>query len=230
MEEYFNEHTPVYELERFRAAFEFMKENAAPGSTCMDIGCGAGNVLEYVKSELSLSVSGMDFAENYVAQASKRCGCEILKGSVLDTAFIDGIDKQYDFVLLGAILHHLVGKTRTSSEELARSAVRNAMKLLKKGGHLIIIENAYSPSFPMDVIFYVKRFMTGFSNKRVSFLNGWNNIGAPVISFYTDEKIRGMIPAEIIKDESIDYPDLSPLWRLAGIKKASWVTYICKKS
>lgn len=230
MEQYFNEHTPVYELERFRSAFEFMRKNAASGSTCMDIGCGAGNVLEYVKNELSLTVSGMDFAENYVTQASKRCGCEIMKGSILDEAFIDGIKKEYDFVLMGAILHHLVGGTRARSERMARSAVRNAMKLLKKNGYLIVIENAYSPSFPMAAIFYVKRLMTVFSNRRVAFMNGWNNIGAPVVSFYSNEQIRRMIPADIVKDESIDYPDLSLVWKLAGIKRASWVTYIVKKS
>lgn len=229
MEKYFNEHTPVYELERFRSAFEFMRKNAAPGSTCMDIGCGAGNVLEYVKNELSLEVSGMDFAENYVAQASKRCGCEILKGSILDTAFIEGIKKEYDFVLMGAILHHLVGGTRTGSRDLAKSAVRNAMKLLKKNGYLVVIENAYSPSFPMTVIFYIKRFMSSLSNKRVAFLNGWNNIGAPVVSFYTNDQIRRMIPADIVKDEAVDYPDLSLVWKLAGIKRASWVTFIGQK-
>lgn len=229
MEEYFNEHTPVYELERFRFAFEFMRENAAPGSTCMDIGCGAGNILEYVKNELSLSVTGMDFAKNYVAQASKRCGCEVLKGSILDDAFIDGIKKEYDFVILGAILHHLVGETRARSEELASGAVKNAMRLLKRGGHLVIIENAYSPYFPLSVIFYLKRFMSAISNRRVSFLSGWNNIGAPVVSFYPGERIRAMLPVEIIKEEAIDYPDLSPLWKLAGIKRASWVTYIGRK-
>lgn len=229
MEEYFNEHTPVYELERFKAAFDFMRENAAPGSTCMDIGCGAGNVLEYVKNELALSVSGIDFAENYVARASKRCGCEVLRGSVLDDDFMSGIKKEYDFVILGAILHHLVGATRARSEELARRAVRNALKLLKKGGHLVVIENAYSPRLPLSVIFYVKRLMTAATNRRITFLNGWNNIGAPVVSFYPDEKIRAMMPVEIIKHESIDYPDLSPIWKLAGIKRASWVTYIGRK-
>jgi len=229
MEEYFNEHTPVYELERFRTAFKFMRENAAPGSTCMDIGCGAGNVLEYVKNELSLDVSGMDFAENYVAQASRRCGCEVMKGSIIDDGFIERIGKEYDFVILGAILHHLVGATRARSEELARGAVRNAMKLLKRGGYLVVVENAYSPYLPLSVIFYLKRFMSHVSNRRVSFLNGWNNIGAPVVSFYPDEKIRAMMPVEIIKEESIDYPDLSPLWKLAGIRRASWVTYIGRK-
>ena len=229
MEKYFNEHTPVYELERFRSAFEFMRKNASLGSTCMDIGCGAGNVLEYVKNELSLKVSGMDFAENYVAQASKRCGCEILKGSILDTAFIDGIKKEYDFVLVGAILHHLVGGTRARSEELAKSAVRNALKLLKKNGYLVVIENAYSPSFPMAALFYIKRFMSSLSNKRVSFLNGWNNIGAPVVSFYSNDQIKKMIPANIVKDEAVDYPDLSLVWKLAGIKRASWVTFIGQK-
>jgi len=195
----------------------------------MDIGCGAGNVLEYVKNELSLKVSGMDFAENYVAQASKRCGCEILKGSILDTDFIDGIKKQYDFVLLGAILHHLVGRTRARSEELAKSAVLNALKLLKKNGYLVVIENAYAPSFPMTVLFHVKKLMSSLSNERISFLNGWNNIGAPVVSFYSIEKIKKMIPAKIVKDEAVDYPDLNLIWKLAGIKRVSWVTFIGQK-
>lgn len=229
MEKYFNAHTPVYELERFRFAFEFLRKNACPEKTCMDIGCGSGNILEYIKKELLLDVSGMDFAENYVAQARARVGCEILKGSILDTGFIDSIQKEYDFVLLGAILHHLVGNTRAQSMDLARLAIGNALKLLKKGGYLIVIENAYSPLFPMDVLFHVKRFMSRLSDSRISFLNGWNNIGAPVVSFYSNDQIREMMSLEIVGHESIDYPDLSLAWRLAGIRKASWVTFIARK-
>lgn len=229
MEKYFNDHTPVYELERFAFAFDFIGKNARPEKSCMDVGCGSGNILEYIKKKFSLDVSGMDFAENYVAQARTRVGCEIMKGSILDTHFINGIKKQYDFVILGAILHHLVGSTRAASRELAAVAVGNALSLLKKGGHLIVIENAYSPTIPMDVLFHVKRLMSRLSDGRVSFMNGWNNIGAPVVSFYSDCQIRKMIPIEIVESESIDYPDLSLAWRMAGIKKASWVTYIAKK-
>ncbi|MGA1871160.1 MAG: class I SAM-dependent methyltransferase [bacterium] len=232
--EYFDRYTPRYCPGRFNFAIRFINLHAHKKSTLVDIGCGGGDIIEYVKNNTSIwNVSGMDISPNYLAQVKKRFDCDIFLGSVLDGSFIRSIQKKFDFVLMGAVLHHLVGNTRTQSKRNAESAVRNAFTLVKEGGWLIIVEPVFYPSVTMTILFYLKRFITKVTSKRVYIFDTWNNnIGAPVVSYYTNEELDGMIKCANIsnivvkhmKDETI-----SILWRAGGIKRKTETTIVAQR-
>ena len=230
---YFNRNIPEYSLNRFRYAVKINREQGCEASTLVDIGCGTGNILELIRSETPVrEVCGIDASEGYVKATSRRLGCDTFLGSVLDKNFIRGIGRQFDFVLLGAVLHHLVDNTRRQSRGNAHRAVENALEMIKPGGRLILIEPAFYPSVSMSLLFYVKRLVTRFTSERFHFANEWNNIGAPVVSYYTNEELRRMVRSpggtEIIgrqyKEQAVHFS-----WRLLGVYRKTDTTFIVRK-
>ena len=230
--EYFDQHTPEYSFQRFRYAIEFIGSHASAESTLVDVGCGSGNILEYVRSETPVqNVCGIDVTPNYVARTRERIGWAFL-GSVLDGGFIEGLPKKFEFVLLGAVLHHLIGNTRKESKRNAEIAIKNALTLAKHGGYVIVFEPVFYPSFAMDVLFYVKHFVTKFTSGRVQVLSKRNNIGAPVVSYYTNEELHGMIEhTGLCKIVGLEVKELtiSPLMRAAGITRRTDTTIVVQK-
>jgi SAM-dependent methyltransferase len=193
--EYFDTHTPEYSTElRLDEAVAFIRRNGPSGGSIIDIGCGTGAVLEYLQSRTNLEMfSGMDISQTCLDIVQTRLTCKVLLGSILDTAFLSTIHERFDYVILCAILHHLIARSRKSSYQLANQAIANAFSLVKAGGHLIIAEPTFSPSTTMDILFYIKKLFTKMTSKRVPVFGYWYNIGAPVVSFYTPEQLNSMI-------------------------------------
>jgi hypothetical protein len=103
---------------------------------------------------------------------------------------------------------------------------------LRKDGLLIILEPVFSPSVIMAVLFYVKRFFSKIINKRIQILGAWNNIGAPVVSYFTDKQMIQMLRT-IEYAEIVDFDqkilNLNLLWKLSGITNRADMTIIVKK-
>jgi hypothetical protein len=74
-------------------------------------------------------------------------------------------------------------------------AVTNALELLKPGGHLIVVDEGFSPPRAVDAVFYLKKAVTRLTSRRVGILGEWNNIGPPVVSYYTSEQLVEMVQA-----------------------------------
>ncbi|TKJ39700.1 hypothetical protein CEE37_10500 [candidate division LCP-89 bacterium B3_LCP] len=126
----------------------------------------------------------------------------------------------------------MVGKTRRQSRDNASLAVTHALNLLKPGGHLIIIEPVFYPVFMMGVVFYVKRFVTKVTSNRIQILGKWNNIGAPVVSYFTNEQLEDMISGMTrchLVDRGIKEKRIGTLMRLAGIRRRTDSTFIVRK-
>jgi SAM-dependent methyltransferase len=231
--EYFDQNSPEYSIERFEYASEFIKSNIQPDSSLVDVGCGTGNILHFIISRTALKdVYGIDFTPSYVEIAKNKIGSNILLGSILDSTFVDSIGKKFDFVLLGAVLHHLIGKTRKQSKYNAALALKNGYKLLKRNGFLIVIEPTFSPSLAMDALFYLKRFVSRFTANRINIFSEWNNIGEPVVSYYTNEELQAMITQEnMYKVYQKEIKDLKvhPILRFAGITRRSDTTIVAQK-
>jgi len=125
-------------------------------------------------------------------------------GSILDEKITDIVNEKYDFVIIGAVLHHLVGKNRKISKENVKLAISNALKILKTGGHLIILEPIFEPKISMDTLFYIKKFVISITNKRVPIFNYWFNIKAPLVSYLTEKELLKILKVfEEVKIESI---------------------------
>ena len=196
-ERYFDAHVPEYSHDRLDFAARTIAElGGGPGRSLVDVGCGAGNTLRHVREETGIDdCFAIDVSPNLLERAREATGCEAIVGSILDDELPHKVGRRFDFAIIAAVLHHLIGPTRGGSRALARRAVNNALEMLEPGGHLVVVEPIYYPRVAMDALFYVKKAFSALTTNRVEVGGYWNNIGAPVVSYYTNEELEDMVRA-----------------------------------
>lgn len=230
---YFNDYVPEYPLSRFEPALKVINQYGNNESTFLDVGCGTGNVLDFIRdTTIVRDVYGMDVSSNCLAKTRERIGCQTFLGSILDDNFIEAVPQKFDFILLSAVLHHLIGKTRRECRILASRSIDNCLNLLNESGFLIIMEPIFCPVIVMDIIFYMKKLVTHLTSKRIHIFNKRSNIGAPVVSYYTDKQLFEMIGCTKnckVVDVTTHDITLAPLWRLAMINRRANTTIVVKK-
>lgn len=194
---YFDSHVPDYDPGRLEVAAAFLREHAGPDSSLIDLGCGVGNTLAFLAEQTPITrFAALDVSQNCLDKTREVVDCEVVLGSAVDPAVAERLRGQFDFAVLSAVLHHLVGKTRSESRGNATEAVRNALTMLSPGGTLIIHEPVFEPKLAMDAVFWTKRALSRLSgNRRIPVLGYWGNLGAPVVSYYSDEGLDEMIRA-----------------------------------
>jgi len=231
--DYFDRNVPEYSDYRLPHVVEAIRKHARDDAWLIDVGCGVGNILESVMRTTGIrNVCGMDSSGVCLQKTGERVGCQTFLGSVVDDGFVESVPRKFDFVLLMAVLHHLIGKTRKQSKRQALAALSNCLKLLKPGGRLIISEPIFYPRMAMHVLFYVKKAITGVTTERLPIFGYWNNIGAPVVSYYTDEDLLGMLRSAGQFEVEEHYQDpmrVSMLQRAALITRRLDVTIIARK-
>jgi SAM-dependent methyltransferase len=192
---YFDDHVPEYSTWRLDFPAEFIRANLRPDSAIVDIGCGAGNTLAHLRDATGVqALCGIDVSERLLERAREEVpGCETHLGSILDEALVARIGPRFDFAIIAAVLHHLIGRTKRESRELATEAVGRALDLLRPGGHLIVVDEAFSPKPAVDALFYLKKGLTRLTSKRVGLFGYWNNIGPPVVSYYSERELLDMV-------------------------------------
>ena len=232
-EAYFDTWTPEYDAARFALAAEWIRRLRREDSTLVDIGCGSGNVLAYVQEATGLHhLTGIDVSPRYLKQARERVGCRTHQGSILDAALVKQLQGRFDFAVVGAVLHHLVGRTRGASRARARQALANAVSLVRPGGHAIVLEPVFYPSWTMGVVFYTKRIATTVTSRRLPLFDQWNNVGAPVVSYYTNEELMEMAgrdPRVEIAEIRSSPAYLSSLQRAAFIRRREDTTLVIRR-
>ena len=230
---YFDNNTPNYTANRYRDILNFVNQEGKENASLIDVGCGDGTVLKAFKEETDiLRLTGMDISKNYLKLTQEKIGCEIIHGSILDSNLIQTIDKRFDYVVVGAILHHLIGKNREESKNLAKQALKNAFDLLSPKGYLIISEPTYSPKESMDKVFNIKNLITKFTTNRVNILGYDNNIGAPVVSYYDKNIITEMMKDYTEREAIFEKykPHELPLsLRMVGVKETGALLLIYQK-
>ncbi len=231
--DYFNKEAHEYSAGRFDFSVDFLNRHARKGSTLADVGCGNGNVLEYLLRATPIEhVVAIDASDRYIEQVRERLQCPAICCSILDYMFGHVIDRQFDFVVMGALLYHLVGKTRKASWMNAQRSVRNALSIVRSGGYLLIHEPVFYPSYVMTAVFWLKRIVSSFFSGRISIMGHWNNIGEPVVSYYTNEKLRyflaSLSDAQLMEEDVVE-ASLSTVMRLIGISRKTNSTFVLKK-
>lgn len=96
------------------------------GLNVLDLGCGTGEMLNYLKG--FDSYLGVDFSEKLVDIANKQSGNKnvvFIQGDIREDLGLD----TYDLVILNDVIHHT-----------DFGVIKNAVKYLAKGGKLIISE------------------------------------------------------------------------------------------
>ncbi len=116
-----------------------------PGDVVLDAGCGTGQHARYL-AEVASNVVGIDIDSARIAIAQEYCqdldNASFEVGSVTKLPFEDA---SFDLVLLAQVLHHLGGEdvhsaeTSTSLREQCERAIREAKRVLKPGGRLVLV-------------------------------------------------------------------------------------------
>ena len=230
---YFDTWTPEYDAARFAPAAEWIRRLSGEESTLVDVGCGSGNVLAYLREATGLRrFAGIDVSPRYLEQARERVGCETHLGSILDASLVEKLGGRFDVAVLGAVLHHLVGRTRRASRERARLALAHAVSLVRPGGHVIVHEPVFYPPWTMDLVFYAKAIAAKLTSRRLELFDQWNNLGAPVVSYYTNEDLRQMVTddarADLLDLRSVP-AYLSSLQRAAFIRRREDTTLVVRR-
>jgi SAM-dependent methyltransferase len=194
---YFDEHAPDYSTGRLAFPAEFIREHRRDNSAIVDIGCGAGNTLAYLGDATGIeTLYGLDVSERLLERAREEVpGAETQLGSILDRELVDRLGRRFDFAVIAAVLHHLIGRDRRESHRNAATAVSNALDLLRPGGHLIVVDEAFSPVWATTALFWVKKGATRVTSRRVGLFGYWNNIGPPVVSYYTKPQLVELVQA-----------------------------------
>lgn len=192
--DYFEYHVHDYSPGRLHPAVTFIAEHNTSDASLIDIGCGTGNVLAYIARTTGISqLAGLDVSERCVELTKKNVAADVYRASVLDDATIARFRGRFDFAVMAAVLHHLVGPTRRRSHRAATRAVSNALELVKPSGHLIVMEPTFTPAATVFALFWVKTVLSKIFHRRLPVGGYWNNIGAPVVSYYSSEQVQAML-------------------------------------
>jgi SAM-dependent methyltransferase len=191
---YFDHHAPEYSPRRLRRAVRLINAHKPPDATLIDIGCGVGDVLAHLTEQTGLTrLVGLDVSPRCLALAREKVDAELHQASILDPATVERFGGQFDFAVLAAVLHHLVGPTRRRSRQAAVLAVANALTLVRPGGQLVIVEPTFVPIAPLTALFWAKSATSKFTSRRLPIGGYWNNIGPPVVSYYSDRQLLDMV-------------------------------------
>jgi SAM-dependent methyltransferase len=215
---YFERHRHEYDPRRLRRALNWIERLPADDPSIFEVGCGDGGVLVVLSEAGFRNLAACDLAETALHRARDRVEFDGHRGSILDAGFVASLPDRYDVVVMAAVLHHLVGGSRRSSRRLADRGLRHALSLLAPGGHLVVVEPTYGPPWAMTLVFWVKRIV-GVVGRRIE-LGKWNNLGAPLVSYYDPAALQELIGGaggELIRNH--DKPQrLRRLPRVLGIR------------
>lgn len=192
--DYFDEHLHEYGVERIRGVADLVRDRIPEHASLVDVGSGTGTNLKRLAKQLKIrDITAMDVSQNTLNSLTEKMPkAKTACVSILSDAALDPWRGQYDVVLMAAVLHHLVRGTRSASYRDAQLGMNNALSLARPGGLLIVLEPVFLPRVTSWSLFWAKRGVTQFTQKRVPIGNYWNNVGAPVVSFYSDEQVRKM--------------------------------------
>jgi len=221
-EQYFERNTPEYSLGRYREVVEFLRADADAGSSLLDVGCGTGNVLKLLAENTPVAeVAGMDISRACLDRCAAAVpGCTTCLASILDDDLRAAVGRRFRYVLVGAVLHHLVGRDRPQSLARARKGLAGAWSLVETDGALIVMEPTFRPRWLMTALFHTKRLVSRVTSGRVSLFGYWNNLGEPVVSYLShDELVRetARLPGAAVALDVKRTKRLRPAWRLAGV-------------
>ena len=232
--EYFDREMASYSPGRLDHIVEFLADNASGYHDLLDVGCGTGNILAEIITRTPIhSAAGLDISPRCLDRTKQRLGCTTYLGSILDTFYIEQFLPRFDFVLMSAVLHHLVSSNRYDSLRRMEHAVQNAFIPVRPGGYLMIFEPGICPAWASSLLYQTKKAVTRFTSRRLQLFDKWNNIGAPVILFLTDKQLETILKKSVagtICESFVDEAPVNKLWRLAGITRRLNMTFIIQKT
>jgi SAM-dependent methyltransferase len=133
----------------------------APGEKILDIGCGPGDILNYLPD---VDYTGFDISPEYIAAAKKRFSnrgrfyCD-------DVGLVDGERERgtFNLVMATGIVHHLDDRQAVRLFDLARAALRPE-------GRLVTFDGCYEPGQSSIARWLLDKDRGKFVRTRVEYL------------------------------------------------------------
>ena len=178
VKEFFDEENQYYDRaylnteDKIRKYF-FFEEEVIPKylpriGSCIDIGCGAGTFIEYIKNYYeSEHAVGFDISDSMLNKfkQNNHNSSELTQGSILELPYREN---QFDLVYMDDVIHHLVSQRRKNSKEQVIKALKNIKKITKPEGIFILREQYYEshiiPTISSRIIMFLLNLSkaTGF--------------------------------------------------------------------
>jgi SAM-dependent methyltransferase len=216
--EYFEHHAHDYSPARMQTAVTFIAEHVTPDASLIDIGCGTGNVLAHIARTAGISqLAGLDISQRCVELTKEKVAADVYQASVLDDATVGRFHGSFHFAVMAAVLHHLVGPNRRHSRRAGDRAVSNALEMVKPGGYLIVMEPTFTPAATVFALFWIKTVLSKIFHRRLPIGGYWNNIGPPVVSYYSSEQVLAMLLASPSAEIIQVHDEPQRLSKLAGL-------------
>lgn len=198
---YFDTHCHEYGRDRIRGLAKVLRPMLGAETRLVDVGSGTGTNLARLSKALRITdLTALDASADSLSRVAERLPqARTQCVSILDEDALEPLTGEYDVVVMAAVLHHLVGSTRRESRALAERGLANAARLARPGGLVVVLEPVFEQRGlgvvvrPNGSIFWVKRVVTSVTSRRVPVLGYWNNIGAPVVSFYSGDEVAAMV-------------------------------------
>jgi ubiquinone/menaquinone biosynthesis C-methylase UbiE len=170
-QEGYNRH--IQSLDTYAAIRARVNESLSGVGRLLDI--GNGGVFDYDVT-LAASVTALDLFLDQLDHAAVPAHVRFVTGSALSLPIPDGA---FDAVVINMLLHHLVGRTVEASIENVQRALSEALRVLRPGGRLVLIESCVPSWF--------------YRLERVAFRPASRMIG-----FVTSHPVTLQFPAETV--------------------------------
>jgi len=234
--DYFDRHCHEYGRNRIRGVAKILRPLVEPEARLVDVGAGTGGNLARLSKALGITdITALDASAESLSRVRERLpDARTERVSILEPSQVASLQGRFDVVLMAAVLHHLVGPTRAASREFAREGLRQAASLARPGGLVVILEPVFTPRgsvarglAPSSALFWIKRAVTTVTSERVPVLGYWNNIGAPVVSFYSHLEVSSMVISAGLEPIYRDVRGQSLGWADALIERGD-ATYVAR--
>ena len=157
-----------------------------PGSKVLDLGCGAGDLLRFLKDKRDVDGIGIEYTEEKVARCIEK-GLSVLQGDI-NQEVLDYPDKIFDYVILSQTLQQVYEPAKLLKE---------LMRIGKKG----IVS---FPSFSHWRI-RIQLLLTGHAPKTRQLPYEWYNTpNIRVITLKDFRKFTREVGFNILKEEAIN--------------------------
>ena len=94
------------------------------------------------------------------------------------------------------------------------------------------MEPTFQPRWLMSALFYVKRLVSQVTSKRVSVFGYWNNLGEPVVSYFSHDELAHEVvnlPDANIVVNLKKKKSLPVIWRFAGVNERADSVLVIRK-
>ncbi len=183
----------IDEMETVPLVDECIDDRCTEGDRLLEIGCGNGQLLEYVLEYTDVTDAvGIDVSTEMLPDPHDDVRAQYLHASATDLP-LPFERESFDFVVLSDVLHHLVGPTRSESKRRAQAALVEATNLLRPGGYLIVKEIYYeSPLGPDTLTSHLIFFGLKHGSRLVSRIERQALPGL-LVSFYTRDELLALL-------------------------------------